>query len=312
MNLMEQFHPNSYRARHERFQRLDPEFARVWSHHVSSLLSRPELDMRMRLLILVGQYTMTGRLAPLEETIGVAFGNDVAPGDVLEIILQCYVYAGQWPIAAAAEVFERVLEATPGGLDALAQDRSPDRPMHERDLDTERATWSAGDREDPRLPGFLERYGWKGIATGLRVRPGHHINMLDTIDALDPHFLQAWLDTVYEGMYSRGRLDDRTRIICVVGNTLAVGETHQSRRHMRSALRAGATPRELLEVIIQTTAIFGHPYVMPMALDDLVRITDDVGRLDELLEPDRIDDVRRIAAARAARRSGIQEMDTVV
>jgi alkylhydroperoxidase/carboxymuconolactone decarboxylase family protein YurZ len=153
--------------------------------------------------------------------------------------------------------------------------------------------------------------GWLGIATGLRIRPGHHINMLDTVCALDPHFLQAWLDTVYEGMYSRGRLDDRTRIICVVGNTLAVGETHQSRRHMRSALRAGATPRELLEVIIQTTAIFGHPYVMPMALDDLVRITDDEGRLDELLDPDRIDDVRRIAAARAARRSGIQEMDTV-
>jgi alkylhydroperoxidase/carboxymuconolactone decarboxylase family protein YurZ len=307
LDVMEQFHPDSYRAHHERFERLDPEFARVWSHHVSSLLSRPQLDLRTRLLILVGQYTMTGQLAPLEETIGVALRNDVAPGDVLEIILQCYVYAGQWPVSAAAEVFERVLDATPGAADALEHDR----PERERDLDAERAGWSASDREDPRLPGFLERYGWQGIATGLRIRPGHHINMLDTIDALDPHFLQTWLDTVYQGMYSRGRLDDRTRIICVVGNTLAVGETHQSRRHMRSALRAGATARELLEVIIQTTAIFGHPYVMPMALDDLVRIADDEGRLDELLEADRIDDVRRIAAARAARRSGIQEMDTV-
>ena len=307
--VMADFHPRSFSPRYERFRRVDPEFADTWVAHVASLLSRPQLDVRTRLLVLVGQYTMTGRLEPLEEIIGVALDKDVAPAEILEIVLQCYVYGGQWPVSAAVEVFERVLDGRPGGFEALEASR---RAVPDRDLEREREGWIASDREDPRLSGFLERYGWEGIATGLRVRPGHHINMLASIDALDQDFLQHWLDAVYEGMYSRGRIDDRTRIICVVGNTLAVGEGHQSRRHMRSALRAGATPRELLEVIIQTTATFGHPYVMPMAIDDLVRIADDEGRLEELVGPDRIDEVRRIAAARAARRSGIQEMDTVV
>jgi Carboxymuconolactone decarboxylase family len=104
-------------------------------------------------------------------------------------------------------------------------------------------------------------------------------------------------------------LDDRTRIICVVGNTLAAGEQHQSRRHMRSALRSGATPKELLEVIFQTTGLFGHTHLMPAAIDDLVRIADEEGRLDELLAPDRIDEVRRIVAARVASRGDVAEID---
>ena len=110
-------------------------------------------------------------------------------------------------------------------------------------------------------------------------------------------------------MYARRVIDDRTRIICVVGNTLAAGEQHQSRRHMRSARRSGATPKELLEVIFQTTGLFGHTHLMPAAIDDLIRITDEEGRLDEILAPDRIDEVRRIVAARVASRQGVAEID---
>jgi hypothetical protein len=78
---------------------------------------------------------------------------------------------------------------------------------------------------------------------------------------------------------------------------------------MRSALRNGATPSELLEVIFQTTGLFGHTHLMPAAIDDLIRITDEEGRLAELLAPDRIDEVRRIVAARVASRHGIEEID---
>ena len=76
---------------------------------------------------------------------------------------------------------------------------------------------------------------------------------------------------------------------------------------MRAALRAGAEARELLEVIFHTTAFFGHPYVMPAAFDDLIRILDDEGRLNELVPDDRRDDVLRIVAARVARRDGVQD-----
>ncbi|HYJ24596.1 MAG TPA: carboxymuconolactone decarboxylase family protein, partial [Acidimicrobiia bacterium] len=213
---------------------------------------------------------------------------------------------GPWVVATAGEVYLRVLARRPDIEDDLSA-RVDDGST--RSLEEERATWNEADRDDPRLAALLEKYGWRGISTGLRLRPRHHINLVATLDALDPDYLQTWLDAIYGGMYVRGVLDDRTRVICVVGNTLAAGEQHQSRRHMRSALRSGATPKELLEVIFQTTGLFGHTHLMPAAVDDLVRIVDEEGRLDELVAPDRIEEVRRIVAARAASRGGIAEID---
>ncbi len=246
----------------ELFQRLDPDFAKLSSAHLSRLLSRPGLDARTRLLVLTGQYAITGRHDQLGETIEAALDAGVSPSDLLEVILQCYVYTGPWAVAAAGQVYLRVLERRPDiehGLSARVDDGSA------RSLEAERATWDEADRDDPRLAPLLEKYGWQGISTGLRLRPRHHINLVATLDALDPDYLQTWLDTIYGGMYVRGVLDDRTRVICVVGNTLAAGEQHQSRRHMRSALRSGATPKELLELIFQTTGLFGHTHLMPAA-----------------------------------------------
>ena len=288
------------------FEQLDPHFAELSSTHLSRLLSRPGLDSRTRFLILTGQYTVTGRHQQLEGTIEAALDAGVRPPDLLEVILQCYVYTGPWVVAAAGEVYLRVLERRPEIADDLSA-RVDDGAN--RSLQEERGTWSEADRDHPRLAALIDRYGWHGISTGLRLRPRHHINLVATLDALDPGYLQAWLDAIYGGMYVRGVLDDRTRVICVVGNTLAAGEQHQSRRHMRSALRSGATPRELLEVIFQTTGLFGHTHLMPAAIDDLVRIVDEEGHLDELVAADRIDEVRRIVAARVASRGGVAEID---
>ncbi len=46
---------------------------------------------------------------------------------------------------------------------------------------------------------------------------------------------------------------------------------------------------------------------MPAAFDDLIRIADEEGRISELVNPDRIPEVRRIVAARVARRGGVQD-----
>lgn len=301
---METFLPESAERLRALLRRLDPQFAAVWETHASRLLARSSLDVRTRFLVLTSQYTVTERSEPLEENLFAAREAGVPATELLEVILQAYVYAGPWVVTAACERFERVMEARSEpmvDLASLVQDPAT------RHLDEERGAWSEQDARDPRTEPLLERYGWRGISNGLRLRPGHHINMLDTLDALDPDFLQTWLDAVYEGMYGRGVLDDRTRLLCVVGATLALGETHQSRRHMRAALRAGASPGEVLEVIFHTTAFFGHPYVMPAAFDDLIRIVDDEGRITELIAPERVDETRRIVAARVARRGGVQD-----
>jgi alkylhydroperoxidase/carboxymuconolactone decarboxylase family protein YurZ len=303
----EAFFPTSFGRRREVLESLDSNFAANWAQHVARLFARDQLEPRKRYLVLVGQFTMRAELDALREVIEGAIDYGVDPRELLEVILQAYVYAGGARVATAAEVFRDVV-AERGLLDDVKAREVPlDASTAGRSLDAERELWSAADRDDPRTAEFLERYGWHGFSTGLRMRPGHHINLVATLDALDPGFLQIWLDTVYQGMYSRRVLDDGTRLLCTVADCFAVGETHQATRHMRGALRQGIHPRELLEVIFQTTAIIGHPFMLPLAVDDLVSILVDEGRIDELLDANQIPAITGIVEARVARRRGVQD-----
>jgi alkylhydroperoxidase/carboxymuconolactone decarboxylase family protein YurZ len=151
-------------------------------------------------------------------------------------------------------------------------------------MDSERASWHPDDAADPRRDSMMAQHDWRGISTGLRLRPKHHLNMLSYLHSLDAEFADLWIDFTYRGMYSRGILDDKTRILCIVGNCIAVGEGIQIRSHMRGALRAGASPREILEVLLQSSALFGMPNLMK-SLVIFVKMIADEGRLAEIGNP---------------------------
>ena len=74
---IETFMPAGAARLRELFQRLDPNFAKLSSTHLSRLLSRPGLDARTRLLVLTGQYAITGRHDQLGETIEAALDSGV-------------------------------------------------------------------------------------------------------------------------------------------------------------------------------------------------------------------------------------------
>ena len=62
-----------------------------------------------------------------------------------------------------------------------------------------------------------------------------------------------------------------------------MGEFIQAENHIRNALTHGATPREVLEVILQSTIYVGMPrFVRVVAL--LQRILEEDGRLVELTD----------------------------
>ncbi|HEV7803048.1 MAG TPA: carboxymuconolactone decarboxylase family protein, partial [Burkholderiales bacterium] len=103
------------------------------------------------------------------------------------------------------------------------------------------------------------------------------------LDRVDPQFNKLWLDYIYVGMYSRGVLDDRTRILCVVGELFVLGEFHQAENHIRNALQHGASPREVLEVILQSTLYAGMPRFVRF-IGILERILEEQGRLGEITE----------------------------
>jgi alkylhydroperoxidase/carboxymuconolactone decarboxylase family protein YurZ len=277
--------PGTFERRVEQRDSLDPHFTRAWlDFAIAGIYARPALDTRTRLLVLIGQFTMAKSHAALEDTVRAALKADVPVREVLEIILQCIVYGGHTTVEPAIEVFHRIAKEE-GLLDELGRSQLPlDGNDRKRSYEDESRTWHPDDLSDPRLPGLMERHGWLAVGRGLTMRPRHHLNILSWLDAIDPGFCDLWVKFCYGSMYSRGIVDDKTRLLCMVGDCLAVGEETNARGHMRGALRKGAHPREVLEVIFQTAVNFGMPPMLA-ALEVFVEIMHEDKRLDEIGNP---------------------------
>lgn len=67
---------------------------------------------------------------------------------------------------------------------------------------------------------------------------------------------------VYGDVYTRPALSTRDREIAAVAALVALGRSSQIPQHLRAALRAGVTPEELGEVLLQTATIAGFPPAM--------------------------------------------------
>ena len=70
------------------------------------------------------------------------------------------------------------------------------------------------------------------------------------------------LEFVYGDIYMRPGLSLRDRELAAVATLIALGRSSQIPQHLRAALKAGVTPDELREVILQTAAIAGFPPAM--------------------------------------------------
>jgi alkylhydroperoxidase/carboxymuconolactone decarboxylase family protein YurZ len=264
---------------------LDQHFTKLWlDFAVAGMGERRVLDTRTRMLVLIGQFTMSKSHEMLEETIQAAISAGVKPREALEIILQCAIYGGQVAVDPAIRIFYRVAKEN-GVLEELRASQLPmDGTASGRNYEEERRKWHPDDIADPRCEPLVKRHGWLAVGTGLRLRPRHHLNTLGWQDALDPEWAGLWVRYIYGGMYTRGIVDDRTRLLCMVGNCVAVGEAVQGRAHMKGAMRAGAKAREVLEVILQSAVYFGQPGMLH-SLKIFVELMTKEGRLDEIGNP---------------------------
>ena len=277
--------PQTFEQRLAEYDSLDHHFTQLWlDFAINGMLARPALDQRTRRLVLIGQFTMAKSYGDLEENVRAGVSDGIAPREVLEVILQCIVYGGHTTAAPAIKLFHRIASEL-GLLEGLeASTLPPDGRDRTRSHEEERKTWHPDDIADPRFEHLMKRYGWLAAGPGLTLRPRHHINILSWLDAVDPGFAGLWVRFCYQGMYGRDVLDRRTRLLCVVGNCLAIGEVIQSRGHMRGALRNGATPREVIEVILMTCVNFGMPPALH-ALEGFLQILKEDGRLGEVGNP---------------------------
>jgi alkylhydroperoxidase/carboxymuconolactone decarboxylase family protein YurZ len=277
--------PKTFAERVTQRDRIDPHFTKLWlDFAIKGLGRRPALDQRTRLLVLIGQYTMAKSHKALEDSIQAALHAKVPLRELTEIVLQCIVYGGHTVVDPAIEVLHRVAEEA--GL--LEQLRATELPLdghdRKRSLEEEQKKWHPQDAADPRAQALIEKHGWLAVSRGLVMRPRHHLNILSWLDAIDSDFADLWVKFCYGGMYSRFMVDDKTRLLCMVGDCLAVGEETNARGHMRGALRQGAHPREVLEVVFLTCANFGMPPMLA-ALEVFVQVMAEDGRLAEIGNP---------------------------
>ena len=114
------------------------------------------------------------------------------------------------------------------------------------------------DKEQVRADLFA-RHTERGMRQGEDLQGEYFLRTVHLLDQLDEEWTEAWLRFVYDYMYGRGVLDDRTRTLIVVGECIAAGHFEQLPNHMRTAIKVGAEPREVLEVCLQSAIYCGMP-----------------------------------------------------
>jgi len=73
---------------------------------------------------------------------------------------------------------------------------------------------------------------------------------------------RAIVEFAYGDVYTREALSLRDREIAAVAALVATGRSSQIPQHLRASLKAGLSPDELGEVILQTATIAGFPPAM--------------------------------------------------
>ncbi|MGH7777147.1 MAG: carboxymuconolactone decarboxylase family protein [Candidatus Dormibacterales bacterium] len=130
-----------------------------------------------------------------------------------------------------------------------------------------------------RLEELASRYNPKAIETGRRLQGEFFLRLVDEFDQLDQEWTQDWLTWIYDRMYNRRVLDDKTRVLVIIGECCVSDEMVQLPNHIRSAMRNGATIKEVQEVILQSAIYAGMPKMIK-AMRVFRELTKDLGLLD--------------------------------
>lgn len=261
---------------------MDPQATRLLVEFTyGGLMARGVLDERTRLLVVIAQCAAAGELEYMESAMRAALNEGVPARDILEILIQTTVYVGMPRINRAAKVFYKMIKGTKH-LAAIKKSQPPIEGRNaERSLAAERKAWTVSEKDFPGIDDLMNKYGWHGLSAGIRLQPTHHAHTVLLMDRVDQNFLKFWLDYIYGGLYVRGVLDDKTRVLCVVGVCAALDEMPQNENHIRNALMLGATPREVMEVTLQSTQYWGMPRSL-RATRQLLKALEEQGRLHEL------------------------------
>lgn len=115
----------------------------------------------------------------------------------------------------------------------------------------------------------------RGRAAAEATNPGIEAALAARYDALLPGFSTSLIEVAYGHFYTREGLDEKTRYLVTVGALAALGgQTRpQLQINIQNALAAGASQREIAEVIHQM-ALYGGLPAMINALNAAIEVFD--------------------------------------
>lgn len=101
----------------------------------------------------------------------------------------------------------------------------------------------------------------RGRKMAEELNPGMEAALEERYNDLLPDFAESLVEMTYGRVYSRDGLDEKTRFIATVAAlTVQGGQTKpQLKINIQSALNAGASQREIAEVIFQMAIYGGFP-----------------------------------------------------
>ena len=117
----------------------------------------------------------------------------------------------------------------------------------------------------------IDTYG-TGKVLSEKVNPGMEEALRARYDALVPGLSRTVVDVAYGQFYSRGVVDEKTRLLSTIAALTALGgqTTPQLKVNIASARSVGASREEIGEIIFQMTLYGGFPAMinaMNAALD---------------------------------------------
>ncbi|MSQ69223.1 MAG: carboxymuconolactone decarboxylase family protein [Gammaproteobacteria bacterium] len=100
----------------------------------------------------------------------------------------------------------------------------------------------------------------RGVTALEIITGGGTAKLIESLQDLAPELGDWVIDFAYGDVVSRPQLDLRTRELATVAALTALGNAPpQLRAHIKGALNAGCTPREVVEVVLQMSVYAGFP-----------------------------------------------------
>jgi alkylhydroperoxidase/carboxymuconolactone decarboxylase family protein YurZ len=204
------------------------------------ITSRPGLDLRTRQLCAFATFLTVGQYEEvfIDRQIRGALRCGATPQEVVEVVLQTGLFAGLYKTAIRKRLLRIFKEmgyryGVDWGLADPGRTTSDLKALMPRGADTRMKHLG---RDEGR---------WDEWA---------RMN-----DEFDPLFHELMLGLRWGTITARPGLDPRTRQLCTFATFLTVGEYDEVHidHHISASLRCGATPQEIVEVILQTGLFAG-------------------------------------------------------